>query len=181
MVKYSENVVPFPFVIFGWICPLWKVLHLNFTEKEKTDRILWGGGLYVKSHPDYMERDYILYKMGNDITNISVPNDEYLRALSKSKFCLDLNGWGDPNIRTFEVLCSNSLLIQQHKHLVWPFENDDFFSPETIFRSPEECLGKITLLRHNNELYNKCLQNQIYIKNKYFCKEWLANYVFTHL
>ena len=180
-IKYSKNVVPFPFLIFGWICPLWKVLNLNFPETEKIDRVLWGGGTYPSVRPDYIGRDRFMDEIGDYVEGISVPNDVFLKELSRSKFCLDLNGYGDPNIRTLEILCANSLLMQQFKHLVWPFEGNDDFSEETIFVSPSECLRKIELLRSNKELYDQCLKNQIYIKNKYFCKEWLSNYVFRSI
>ena len=88
-----------------------------------------------------------------------------------------MNGAGDPNIRTFEVLCSNSLLLQQHKEFVWPFENGDSFSEETIFKTPEEFFLKLKHLRENESLYIKCFENQTYIKNKYFTKEWLREYI----
>lgn len=178
-VIYSDNVIPFPFIIFGLVCPLWKVLHLNYSCENKIDRILWAGckaGINPTT-PFYLSRQYILDALSMYITVINVSNETYLHELSKSKFSLDLNGNGDPNMRTFEVLCSNSLLIQQHKYLVWPFDSGDAFSEETIFKTPEECLAKINAIRNDETLYNKCLNNQLYIRKKYFTKEWLASYI----
>jgi hypothetical protein len=104
-----------------------------------------------------------------------------MEELARSKFCLDLNGLGDPNIRTFEVLCANSLLIQQYKNLVWPFDSGDAFSEETIFKTPEELIDKINALRSDDELYNKCYRNQLYIKNKYFTADWLRLYILRYI
>lgn len=180
---YSENVIPFPFIIFGMICPLWKVLFLNYKSEYKFDRVLWGGSKAGPNPttPFYLARDYIIDKLGNFIYTVNVDNIRYLDEISKSKFCLDLNGNGDPNIRTFEVLCANSLLIQQHKNLVWPFDSGDAFSEETIFKTPEELIDKITALRADNELYNKCYNNQMYIKNKYFTADWLRSYILRYI
>lgn len=183
-VSYNKKVKPFPFVIFGHICPLWKVLNLNYNiaMENKLDRILWGGYKAGKQgDEDYLPRDYIIDKLDNNLTIISASNDIYIQELSKSKFCLDLNGLGDPNIRTFEILSSNSLLIQQYKNLVWPFDSGDAFSEETIFKTPEECLAKITALRADNNLYNKCLNNQLYIKGKYFTRDWLRSYIMSDI
>ena len=179
-ISYNKSVVPFPFAIFGWVCPLWKVLHLNYSEENKIDRVLWGGHKSGKCNK-YLPRDSILDTLGDIVTVINVSNNEYLSELSKSKFSLDLNGIGDPNIRTFEVLSCNSLLIQQRKDLVWPFENDDSFSNETQFETAEECLEKIRILRNNDDVYNRCYENQQYIKNKYFSKEWLSSYIYKYI
>jgi len=183
-ISYNEKVKPFPFVIFGYICPLWKVLNLEYDVpmENKLDRILWGGCKSGKQgDKDYLARYHIIDYLANNLTIISTSNDIYMNELSKSKFCLDLNGLGDPNIRTFEVLSSNSLLIQQHKYLVWPFDDGDSFSEETIFKTAEECLVKINALRTNKELYNKCLDNQMYIKRKYFTKQWLYSYIMSNI
>lgn len=182
-INYSDNVISFPFIIFGELCPLWKVLYLNYTCEYKIDRILWAG---CKAGPNsttpfYTSREDIINYLNPYLTIINVPNNVYLEELSKSKFSLDLNGNGDPNIRTFEILCSNSLLIQQYKKLVWPFDSDDNFSEETIFKTQEECLEKINILRNNLELYKKCLDNQMYIKNKYFTVAWLSSYIKKYL
>lgn len=180
-ITYGGNVKPCPFVIFGVICPLWKVLSLNYTIplENRIDRILWAGNKSAQnpSTLDYLSRGYIIDRLHEYLTIISVPNSTYLEELSKSKFALDLNGVGDPNIRTYEILCTNALLIQQYKHLVWPFNNNDAFSEETIFKTPEEFIRKINILRNDINLYNKCLNNQIYIKNKYINKYWLRNYI----
>jgi len=181
MKSYPSNVVPFPFLIFGHICPLWKVLNINLNEIPKIDRLLWGGGLFGSGSSQYLSRSYIANSLGSYLTKVDVPNNVYLQELSKSKFSLDMNGCGDPNIRTFEILASNSLLIQQYKYLIWPFENGDAFSEETIFKTPEECRIKVDTLYNDNALYKKCFDNQQYIKNKYFSVEWLNKYILSFL
>ena len=155
---YNQLVKPFPFIIFGYICPLWKVLQWNYNSSEKIDRVLWGGaktGNNPNRNQNYLTREIMIHSIENYLTNIYVSNQTYMEELSKSKFSLDLNGDGDPNIRTFEVLCSNSLLLQQHKEFVWPFENGDSFSEETIFKTPEEFFLKLKHLRENESLYIK--------------------------
>jgi hypothetical protein len=95
--------------------------------------------------------------------------------LRTSKYSLDLNGVGDPNKRTFEILSQGSLLISEHNDLKWPFQES--FSEETIFKNADEFISKITKLNSDNELYRKCLYNQLDIYNKYFNKKWIKEYI----
>jgi hypothetical protein len=99
--------------------------------------------------------------------------------LRNSKFSLDLLGVGDPNKRTFEILLSGSLMISQYNELLWPFEED--FLPETKFKDKFEYLKIIYRLSNDHELYQKCLQRQFEIVNKYFNLEWIKNYILNYV
>ena len=111
------------------------------------------------------------------ITGKTIPPtyNDFLKTLRTSKYSLDLNGVGDPNKRTFEILSSGSLLISQYNDLKWPF--DELFSQETIFKNDIEFIDNITKLNNDNTLYTKCLLNQIHIYNKYFNKKWIKEYI----
>lgn len=176
-VTYAANVIPFPFFMFGLTCPLWRVLHMPCINTEKIDRIYWSGGSHGSLEKSYATREAIIEYMKPHMQQFFVyPADAYVAEVAKSKFALDMNGAGDPNIRTFEILSTDSLLIQQDKYLVWGFDNEGF-SEETVYKTPEECLDKIQRLRADPDLYAKCLANQLYIKNKYFNAAWLASYI----
>lgn len=178
LVKYSPKVVPFPFFMFGLTCPLWRVLNMPCVNPQKIDRVYWSGGSHGSLEKSYATRESVLSYMAPHIQQFFVyPADSYVMEVAKSKFSLDINGNGDPNIRTFEILSTDSLLIQQWKYLVWGFENGENFSEETIYKTPEECLEKIQRLQRDPALYRKCLENQLYIKNKYFNAAWLASYI----
>jgi len=181
LVKYSPLVTPFPFFMFGLTCPLWRILHRPVVSNEKIDRIYWSGGSHGSLEKSYATRESILNYMKPYIQQFFVyPADVYVSEVAKSKFALDMNGNGDPNIRTFEILSTDTLLIQQVKYLVWGFDEGEGFSEETIYTTPEECLVKIQRLRADPALYNRCLANQNYIKNKYFNKDWLLNYIIEY-
>jgi len=178
LIAYPTNVIPFPFFMFGLTCPLWRILHMPCHSNEKIDRIYWSGGSHGSLEKSYATRESILEFMKPYIQQFFVyPADAYVREVAKSKFALDMNGNGDPNIRTFEILSTDSLLIQQVKYLVWGFDKGEGFSEETIYTTPEECLAKIQRLRADPDLYAKCLANQLYIKNKYFNQSWLLGYI----
>jgi spore maturation protein CgeB len=102
-----------------------------------------------------------------------------LQELNKSRFSLDLNGVGEPNKRTFEILSQGSLMISEYDNLKWPFE--ETFSEETIFKDENEFINKINKLNSDGELYKKCLDNQINIYNKYFNKTWIKNYILSFI
>jgi spore maturation protein CgeB len=99
--------------------------------------------------------------------------------MNKSKFSLDLLGVGCPNMRTFEILNTNSLILREYSDLVWPFPEQ--FSEETIFKNGKEYIDKVNKLLQNNELYMKCLINQQDIVKKYFNITWIRNYISSHM
>ena len=97
--------------------------------------------------------------------------------MKKSFFGLDLNGVGDPNKRTFEILSQGTLRISEYNDLKWPFEEE--FLEETIFKDADDFNNKISNLINNKELYIKCLNNQNNIYIKYFNKKWVRNYILS--
>jgi hypothetical protein len=184
VTTYSRNVVPFPFIMFGPICPLWRVLTEEHTNPEKIDRVLWAGnvrpGNSPNRHANYISRHALFHSpIQNYITTVYLSNQAYLQELARSMFALDMNGEGDPNYRTFELLTTDALILQQFKYLVWPFDGHEAFCEETIYKTPEEFVKKLERLRADPALYNRCIQRQKLIKAKYFNSEWLRHYVLT--
>ena len=190
---YKENVFPFPFIMFGNKSLIEKCdrelvdRELYFNKKE--NRIFFTGCLTSEHHYEYdkdpniiRDRKYIYDKIQERIYNPGYLSYEQFKSeLGKSKYAIDLLGAGDPNKRTFEILTSGSLMISQYSNLLWPFENGDLFSEETIFKNEHEFFKIIDDLNNNDELYSKCLNNQYEIVKKYFNKDWLRNYILIHI
>jgi hypothetical protein len=182
---YPNNVKPFPFIMIGTKCIIErcdrfivpKDIYLNHTNRSNI--VFFSGGLYC--HDDkifnvYVDRIGLYNKIKHTIFNPGyLNNEEFNSILKNSRFSLDLPGGGNPNMRTFEILVSGSLMLQKKNDLVWPFE--DKFSEECLFTDENDYLIKLQNLLSNSELYNKCLLNQYNIVNKYFNKEWLRNYI----
>lgn len=179
---YKNNVVPFPFIMFGEVSIIEKLTELNLMQ-NKINRVFFTGTLFVHNDPQinyYRDRQTIYNKIYSYIYNpgyLSYSN--FLQELNKSKFSLDLNGVGEPNKRTFEILSQGSLMISEYDNLKWPFE--ETFSEETIFKDDKEFINKINRLYSDEELYKKCLDNQINIYNKYFNKKWIKEYILIFL
>lgn len=180
--KYKNNVVPFPFIMFGEFSIIEK-LENTFYSDYKLNRIFFTGCLFIHDDPEinyYRDRKTIYSKIMKYIYNPGYLNyNDFLKTLRTSKYSLDLNGVGDPNKRTFEILSSGSLLISQYNDLKWPF--DELFSQETIFKNDIEFIDNITKLNNDNTLYTKCLLNQIHIYNKYFNKKWIKEYILMYI
>jgi hypothetical protein len=182
---YPNNVKPFPFIIFGKKCVIErcdrfivpKDIYLNHTNRANV--VFFTGALFYhddKEHNVCVDRIGLYNKINHTIFNPGyLPLFEFDNILRKAKFSLDLPGVGNPNIRTFEILVSGSLMLQKKNDLVWPFE--DKFSEECLFTDETDYLIKLQNLLSNNELYNKCLLNQYNIVTKYFNKDWLRNYI----
>jgi hypothetical protein len=180
---YSKNVYPFPCSMFVKPCILTMMINKKYENKQNINGIFWAGTLF--DHVDdlfkvYRNRKNIYSKIQNYIdTYYHLPHDEFVNKIKNYRICLDLQGVGDPNKRTFEILSNGSLLFTNICDLNWGFEEGDSFSEETIFYNEIDFIKKSEKLLNNNDLYNKCLTNQRYLVDKYFSKDYLRNYIFT--
>jgi len=179
---YKNNVIPFPFIMFGDVSIIEKIENTAYSY-FKYNRVFFTGGLFIHDDPQinyYRDRKTIYNKINKYIYNQGYLNyNDFLQTLRTSKYSLDLNGVGDPNKRTFEILSQGSLMLSQFNELKWPFEES--FSEETIFKNENEFVNKLSKLNADDELYKRCLYNQLYIYNKYFNKKWIKEYVLNHL
>lgn len=179
---YKENVVPFPFIMFGEVSLIEKMLQHNFNSNiEKLNRIFFTGTLF--NHNDEQigyvrNRKFIYNKIAKYIYNPGrLPYNKFISEIRNSKYSLDLNGVGDPNKRTFEILSQGSLMISEYNDLKWPFQNGDEFNDELKFKDEKEFYKIIDKLNKNTDFYMKCLENQNYIFNKYFNIDWIRDYI----
>ena len=178
---YKENVKPFPFIMFGDISLIEKLENstINHSISEKYNRIFFTGEIFEHNDPQinyYRNRRQIYNEIYQYIYNPGhIQYTDFLRQLKESRFALDLNGVGDPNKRTFEILSQGTLRIGEYNDLLWPFSES--FTEETIFKTPDEFKEKLVKLANDEELYNRCLQKQNAIFNLYFNKPWIRNYI----
>jgi len=186
-VYYEKNVYPFPFIMFGKTSLIEKI-DRQLVSKEKymsikNNRVFYTGGLYHHVKNEFnvnVNRIEIYNQINKYITNPgSLDNNSFINFMQNSKYSVDLLGAGNPNIRTFEILVSGSLLLQQKNNLVWPFPEK--FSNECFFANGEEFINNLQKLNNNDELYKNCLENQYQIVSKYFNKEWLKNYILSKI
>lgn len=184
--KYKKNVIPFPFIMFGEVSLIEKVLEKNLiSEIEKLNRIFFTGTLF--HHNDKQigyvrDRINIYNKIKDVIYNPGrLPYNIFLSEIRNSKYSLDLNGVGDPNKRTFEILSQGSLIISEYNDLKWPFENGDEFNDELKFKDEKEFYKIMDKLNKNPDFYIKCMKTQNHIFNKYFNIEWIRNYIIKYI
>lgn len=180
---YNQNVFPFPFVIFTVPCPLFMMLtyERNTYTSERKDGIFWSGSTY--SH----DQRYTIHGVEHHVTRnreeqfkqietylscySGLPHNTFLQKLSTYKYGLDLEGVGDPNARTFEILLSGSLRIFNNTDLLWPFPES--FPEVCSFKSKEDFDTKMQAMAGH---YSSALEHQEYIVKKYINKEWLRSY-----
>lgn len=182
--KYNTNVYPFPYITFGNRCNIENVSDLfykNINTDEKICRIFFSGTPLV-----HIDNEYGLIRNRRDmLINIQtllnihnpgqLPHELFMNEMKNSKYSLDLLGVGDPNTRTFEILCSGSLRIGERSNLKWTF--DDEFCEETIFDNANDLLEKIINLENDPELYKKCIDKQNEIVRKYMNIDSLKKYI----
>jgi len=179
---YNENVVPFPFIMFGEVSLIEKILEKEInSEREKMNRIFFTGTLFIHNDEqlNYVrDRRSIYNKIQKYIYNPGrLHYNIFLSEIRNSKYSLDLNGVGEPNKRTFEILSQGSLMISEYNDLKWPFEEGDEFNHELKFKHEKEFYKIMDKLNKNPDFYKNCLENQNKIFNKYFNLEWIKCYI----
>lgn len=184
-INYLPNVYPFPYIIFGLRCNI-DMLEYPYnptTENTRLNRLFFSGNLYTHVNDIYgvrIDRNDIF----NRIKSVFPPNlfyfeylyyERYMEEMYKSKFALDLLGCGDPNVRTFEIFSTGTLRIAQRTNLKWNFDED--FAEETYFDNEIDLMNKVFRLMEDNDLYERCLQQQQQIVKKYMNANYLKEYV----
>lgn len=176
---YKENVIPFSFIMFLKYSIIEVLDNKRLISSIAENRLFFSGDLYNYKDEgiNYVRNRFNLYlKIHQFIFNPNkVDYNEYLDMMNNSKYCLDLNGMGDPNKRTFEILAQGSLRIAEYNELKWCFDED--FCEETIFHNEIDFQQKIIRLVNDEALYNKCLDRQNEIVEKYFNRTWIKNYL----
>lgn len=183
---YKNNVIPFPFFMFGEVSIIEKILQSNLNiGKQRINRIFFSGSLFT--HQDNTlsytrDRKTIYKQIKKYIYNPGRLNyNQFLKHINDSKYSIDLNGVGDPNKRTFEILSQGSLMISEYNDLKWPFEDGDEFSKELVFKNNQEFIDIINKIKNDKDFYDTSINNQIYIWNKYFNIQWIQLYILNHL
>jgi hypothetical protein len=182
---YQQNVFPFPYIIFGYTPVIDLLLDKNSDKYNgnKENRIFFSGSLLIHDDDIYnhhRNRRDIMSKIcqkWNIYFTYNLPHTLFIKEMCKSKYCLDLLGVGDPNIRTFEILSSGSLKISQRTNIKWNFDDD--FCEETFFDDENDFYNKMTVLENNPDIYEKCLEKQNKIVTNYMNKEYMRNYVIS--
>jgi hypothetical protein len=181
---YDERVHPFPFVMFGKPNAAWVLYEeKNYHDGERLNQCFWAGVPRFNMDPstpdEHVDRNMILNSIGHSISFFyNLTPEVFLDTFTKYKFFLNLNGNGHLCKRFFEGLSRGSLMMMQETDLVFPFENGDYFSKQTVFKDGYEFLWKFEDLKNNDKIYKSCLINQKYLVNKYYNYEWIRDYIF---
>lgn len=175
---YKPNVHPFPFIMFGYFSMIER-LDQKIINPKTINQVFFSGSIF-----NHIDDKYKIYRDRNIFHEIkhyvadyrgSLSHPHYMDLMSRHRFSLDLDGVGDPSKRTFEIISAGSLRIAQRNNLKWPFDDD--FCEETYFSTATEFIEKLKLLQSDDKLYEKCLNQQNMIYDKYLNKKWIRNYV----
>ena len=184
---YDERVHPFPFAMFGNPNASWVLYEESKrSDREKLNQCFWAGVTRFNRDPktpdEHVDRGAILNAVGHSISFLdNLDSKTFLETFLDYKFFLNLNGNGHLCKRFFEGLSRGSLMMMQETDLVFPFENGDYFSSQTVFKDGYEFLWKFEDLKNNDKLYKSCLINQEAIVKKYFNYDWIRNYIESKL
>jgi hypothetical protein len=193
--KYSNRTYPYPFIMDTNNDPMYILVgpNKNITQTDislKSKQIFWAGSIFVYNEEwdnnntyEHANRKLIIANIKRRYPDIlsekRVPYNIFVKTISTYKYALDIRGTSRLNKRLYEILSTNTLLLAEKIDIIWPFENNDKFSDECFFEqgNVDDLYRIYNNFENDKELYKKCLENQIYIVNKYFNSEWLWNYV----
>lgn len=180
---YDNRVHPFPFMMFGKPNASWVLYEdKKTTPNQRLNECFWAGVPRFNMDPstpdEHVDRGAILNSIGHSISyHHNLSSEVFLDKFLDYKFFLNLNGNGHLCKRFFEGLSRGSLMMMQETDLVFPFENGDYFSSQTVFKDGYEFLWKFQDLKNNDKLYKSCLVNQEQILKKYYNYKWIGNYI----
>ena len=180
--QYSDSVHPYPFQTFGFPNPPWLLFENRVKGNKLEMGCFWSGApihrFQVERPDEWCNRRDILKEIHPWlIIKGGLPKEEFLQQFNTYKFFLHLNGTGHLCGRFFEGLSRDSLMIMQQMDTMFPFENDDGFSEECVFVTPREFVEKLHALATDDDLYEKCKNNQEYILSKYYNYDFLRKYI----
>jgi len=191
--KYLINTFSYPFIMDTNNDPLYKLCNLPTLSNnisDKINNIFWAGSLFNYHEEwdnnntfEHADRIKIVNGFNNKYPNIldikRVPYNLFHKTICKYKYALDIRGTSRLNKRFFEILSTNTLILAEKIDIIWPFENNDGFSEECFFEkdNPQDLYRIYNTFEKDNELYKKCLENQLYIAKKYFNNELIWNYI----
>ena len=189
--KYNKITHSYPFIMDTNNDPMYKLYNnTRYTVdiENKIKKIYWAGSLFkydeewdngnTLEHGDRIIIINNIKKINPNIIEIKqVSYNTFHNTIASYKYALDIRGTSRLNKRLYEILSTNTLLLAEKIDIVWPFEDGDNFSEECFFSSAEELVEKYTIFENDEKLYKKCLDNQLYIIDKYFNNVWLWKYI----
>lgn len=184
---YDKNrVFPFPFSVFGKPNPSWILYESKIDYNiDRIDSCFWAGSPIYRNDEFIDEKCDRLSILNKIYHQLSIKNNldhkDFLNEMKSHNFFLNLNGTGHLCKRFFEGLSTGSLMLMQETDLIFPFDDGDFFSRETIFSNANEFIEKYNLLKNNKFIYDKCIENQRFIVEKYFNYNWIRNYIYKKI
>jgi hypothetical protein len=190
---YGPKVIPYPYIMCTSNDPIMLLCGdtTRISSRNSASKLCWSGSVFkhdeviqgiVEEHCNRTKWiDYANRYLGDRFSCLNVPYEKFTSTLSEHKVCLDLRGASRLNKRFFEILAAGSLIFAEKYTVKWGFDDGDSFCEECWFSDEQDFAFKIDLLLNNQEVYQKCLTNQEYIRNKYFNPIWLWNYIKRHV
>ena len=189
--RYSKNTFSYPFIMDTKDDPLHKLYNSNMIITpipNKINKIFFAGSLFDyheewdnKNTSEHADRRVVVHNIyeKNVLDCTRVPYNIFHKTISNYKYALDVRGTSRLNKRLYEILSTNTLLLAEKIDIIWPFEGGDSFSQECFFEqgNADDLYRIYNNFENNPKLYNKCLENQIYIVKKYFNNEWIWKYI----
>jgi len=191
--RYFKNTFSYPFVMCTSNDPMYKLFNSNMITthiSNKTNKIYFSGSIFKHYEQwddnntfEHADRKKILNNFINKYPNIldfkRVPYNIFHKTISQYKYALDIRGCSRLNKRLYEILSTNALLLSEKIDVIWPFDEGDNFSEECFFEQGncDDLYRIYNNFENNDELYKKCLENQMYIVKKYFNNDWIWNYI----
>lgn len=180
--EYDKRVHPFPFFGGSEGKSVWRLFENRVRGNAGVNGCFWSGApiyRFQAERPDEWcnRRDFLIEIQNYLVIKSGLPQEEFLNQFNEHRFFLHLNGTGHLCGRFFEGLSRDSLMMMQQMDVVFPFEGGDSFHEKCIVSTPREFVENILQIANDQQLYSECKMKQEAILEKYYCYEWMRNYI----
>lgn len=188
-LDYPANYRPFPFVVMGRNDAFFILNERSRRYQKNSDKVFWSGTVNRENDPEnhsVYDRFYwienlkpYLHNAPHAAQNGSYGSDNFLAQIGTSKYFLYLKGRTELNRRFFEGLSTDSLMLMEKNKT--KFGLDEFLSEYCVFSTVEEFVSNLEKLNSDDELYQKCLNQQKMLVDKYFNYNYVSKLLGDYL
>jgi hypothetical protein len=165
--SYNEKVKSFPYMLFGYPCPMWYFLTTYNQNAPINPECYWGHGALGDSPPHlpecfFYQRKTLFDQIKHKLIYSNNPQsfENYIKGFQSNKYFVIMNGSGKIHRRHYEGMAWNSLPFIEKNDVIYPKK---LYAPNPflMFSTAEEFIIKLEQINSNNKLYKNLLNEQI--------------------
>jgi hypothetical protein len=184
-IEYSPFIKYYPYGVMGKNDCMTILNNKRLNNSKVSDKIFWSGSINstkdLKYYLNYDRKYWIdncpeIYNLPFD-GNPSYGSSNFLNTMSSFKYSCYLKGYSGLSRRFYEIMAVNSLMFIEKTDTKLELESELLYNPECEFDSLEKLNQIYNNINNDYIMYNKLLEKQNYIRDKYFSYQYIRQYI----